>query len=455
TDPQLALEDPVTGSAAAPAVEAAPLEEASGPGVGLLPEASSGLPATLWQGASMAEIEAAFRALPAEALRPVSQMRERLLLASAAPPLGTIGQSFLLVRTELLMELGAAEPALALIEEVDPLTPAIFSYYADLSLVLNREDRACRRLAVTPALSDDLALRAFCLARNSDWNAAAVTLTSAELLGDISPDIATLLAQFLEPELAEAGPPPVASGDVTPLIVRLREAVGSPLATATLPRLYAQGDLRPEMGWKAQIDAAERLARTGAVSPGQLFSLYTSGTPSASGSVWERASAVQALDKALSENRSREVETALETAYAEMARAGLLPQLAEMVALRLDPGGELAPDAATVRTALLLLSEHYEDAVSTARPVSRGLASGDISGIAPSSALERALVAGFSAPLERVEGSLGTAILDALAQVEAARQGNLTRLADGLATLRAVGLESTARRIALHLWVLS
>lgn len=455
SDPQLAPEEPVTGSAAAPTVEAGPLEEASGPGVGLLPEAASGLPSTLWQGASIAEVEAAFRALPAEALRPVALLRERLLLASAAPPLGIDAQSFLAARTELLMELGAAEPALALVEAVDPLTPALFRHYADLSLVLNREDRACRRLAVTPALSDDLALRTFCLARNSDWNAAAVTLQTAELLGDIAPGIATLLAQFLEPELAESGPPVVEDDDITPLIVRLREAVGSPLATARLPRLYAQGDLRPEMGWKAQIDAAERLARTGAVGPGQLFALYTSGTPSASGSVWERAASVQALDAALTEDRARPLERALQEASREMARAGLLPQLADMFALRLDPGRELDAEGTRLLGRLLLLSERYEDASSFAPTVPRGLAMGDDSEAAPATALERALVAGFSAPIERIEAPLGTAILEALAQVEAARQGNLARLPDGLATLRAVGLESAARRIALHIWVLS
>ncbi|MEM1375338.1 MAG: hypothetical protein AAGF78_13255 [Pseudomonadota bacterium] len=455
SDPQLALEEPVTASAASPAVEAAPLDEASGPGVGLLPEAASGLPSTLWQGSSAEEVGAAFRALPAEPLRPVALLRERLLLASAAPPLGSDAESFLSARTALLMELGAAEPALALIEAVDPLTPALFTHYADLSLLLNREDSACRRLAVTPSLSDDLALRTFCLARNADWNAAAVTLQTAELLGEISPDLATLLAQFLEPELADAGPPPVDDGDVTPLIVRLREAVGAPLATARLPLLYAQGDLRPEMGWKAQIDAAERLARTGAVSPGQLFALYTSGTPSASGSVWERAAAVQKLDAALTEGRERPLERALEAATSEMARAGLLPQLAEMVALQIDPMQELGAEASRHRTALLLLSDRYEEAAPLAPPVPRGLASGDVTGTAPATALERALVAGFSAQPKRIDGPLGTTILKALAQIEAVRQGDLSRLSDALSTLRSVGLESAARRIALHLWVLS
>ncbi|MEL6690529.1 MAG: hypothetical protein AAFP28_09440 [Pseudomonadota bacterium] len=451
----LLLETPVVNTGAIPSVEAAPLDQSTGPGIGLFGEAASGFPSTLWQGADLAAVDRALAALPDEALAPVAALRMRLLLASAAAPRGTVGSEFLEMRVGVLTELGAADEALALLEGTDPMSPEVFTAYADLALISNTEDVACRRLALNPALSDDLAFRVFCLARNRDWNAAALTLQSGEILGDIPGDLGALLAQFLEPELAEQGPPKLDDIPTTPLVVRLREAVGVPLATAGLPRVYAQGDLRPEMGWKAQIDAAERLVRTGALRPGQLFALYTEGTPSASGSVWERAEAVQKLDAALDGGSARALERALDAAWNEMALASLLEPLAVMVAPQLDPSVELSAKARAQLNGLLLLSDRYENAGSDAGPLALGLAYGDVSGAAPSTALERALVSGFSGQPTRPTGTLGVAILQALAQVEAARQGDLSRLGQGLSTLRAVGLESSARQIALHLLVLS
>ena len=451
----LFLETPVVNTGAIPSVEAAPLDQSTGPGFGLFGEAASGFPSTLWQGADLAAVDRALSALPDEALAPVAALRMRLLLASAAAPRGTVGSEFLSLRVNQLTALGAADEALALLEGTDPMSPAIFGAYADLALVSNTEDVACRRLALNPALSDDLAFRTFCLARNRDWNAAALTLQSAEILGEIPGDLGALLAQFLEPELADHGPINFDDIPMTPLVVRLREAVGVPIASTGLPRVFAQGDLRPEMGWKAQIDAAERLVRTGALRPGQLFAFYTEGTPSASGSVWDRAEAVQKLDAALDGGSPRALERALEAAWNEMARASLLEPLAVMVAPRLDPTAELSSVARARLNGLLLLSDRYEDVGDDAGSLALGLAYGDVSAAAPRTALERALVAGFSGQLEQPSGTLGVAILQALAQVEAARQGDLSRLSTGLSTLRAVGLESSARQIALHLLVLS
>ncbi|MEM6895969.1 MAG: hypothetical protein AAF576_01225, partial [Pseudomonadota bacterium] len=263
-DQALLSETPVVDSGIAPTVEAQPLDGADAPSVGVVGPAASGLPASLWQGARGAEIARAFNALPDEALAPVATLRTGLLLASAAAPVGVESERFLLERVQRLRALGQAGQALALLEAAEPLTPALFAEYADLSLITNRDEAACAMLADTPALSSDLSFRVFCLARGSDWNAAALALQTGEVLGDIPPAKAELLAQFLEPELVTGPPRDLADMPITPLVVRLREAIGYPLSTASLPRVFAQADLRPEMGWKAQLEAAERLALTGA-----------------------------------------------------------------------------------------------------------------------------------------------------------------------------------------------
>ncbi|MEO0665758.1 MAG: hypothetical protein AAFY97_08485, partial [Pseudomonadota bacterium] len=301
-DPALAFEEPVVTTGAVPTVEAAPLSDGGGTGVGILSPAISGFPSTLWQGATASDISERLDALPAEAIAPIRELRQRLLLSAAAPPRGTSEAEFLVTRLNVLRALGAVPMALSLVEEAGAESlrdPGVFAVYADIALLTGTEDAACARLRGEAALSNDLALKVFCLARGRDWNAAALALNTGEILGDLSPEMGELLAQFLEPELADPDNPPLPTGPVTPLTARLREAIGAPLATAELPRAFAALDLRPDLGWKAQLDAAERLVRTGSYPVGTLRLLYNAGVPAASGGVWDRAQAMQALDASL------------------------------------------------------------------------------------------------------------------------------------------------------------
>ena len=68
-------------------------------------------------------------------------------------------------------------------------------------------------------------------------------------------DSTALLAQYLDDGYADRpedlAPPLV----VTPLDLRLHEAVGQPLATGSLPLIYAWSDLGQNGGWKARLDA--------------------------------------------------------------------------------------------------------------------------------------------------------------------------------------------------------
>jgi hypothetical protein len=65
---------------------------------------------------------------------------------------------------------------------------------------------------------------------------------------------------------------------------------------------------------------------------------------------------------------------------------------------------------------------------------------------------DRSPPAGLSTMID--EGRLGEAILTAILLIEQGRTGDTGALADGLATLRAVGMEDTARRVALQLLLL-
>ncbi len=62
----------------------------------------------------------------------------------------------------------------------------VFRRRFDAALLLGTEDQACRTLLNTPELAPTYPTRIFCLAREGDWDTAAVTLETARALGVIS-----------------------------------------------------------------------------------------------------------------------------------------------------------------------------------------------------------------------------------------------------------------------------
>ncbi|MFB9151193.1 hypothetical protein [Roseovarius ramblicola] len=457
-------------SADRPDVTVTPLGAPRAGSAGLLPTATTGLPRALWESSATAALTRHIGRLPERPLPAMQALYYTLLLAEAdAPPDSGANATFLRARLAALRRFGAVEPALALVERAGGAHPALFDAWLDLALLDGREDRACAALADTPHLSTDARARIYCLARAGDWQTAALILHGAEASGAITEPDVTLLALHLEPGLIEEISAPVPPKDMTPLRFRLYESIGAPLGTRDLPRAYAMADLRGTAGWKAEIVAAERLAQTGALAATRLFGLYTERTPAASGGVWGRVAAVQALDRALGPGAGPGTLTDALPAAWEGARAiGLETVLSEIFAERLLAAAPLPAPVAARAAEMVLLSPLYARAGEIRAPATAhdrflaGLAGGRPRATDAGTRMQSAIAAGFSAtsaaPEHRrliSEGRLGEAILAAAALIDD-RAGRVAPSAVGsaLSTLRAAGLEDTARRAALQIVLL-
>lgn len=460
-------EPPATNRVAIPDVTVTPLDAPRLDSVGLLPGTTTGLPATLWQASRTATLVERLEALPEGPLPAIQALYVTLLLAEAqAPDDGDQAARFLAARVSALQRIGAVEPALALVERAGGDVPELFDTWLDLSLLNGTEDRACAALRRTPGLSDRLGARIFCLARAGDWQTAALIHHGATSLGALDEPDATLLALFLDPEMIETTAPPSTPEDVTALQFRLFEAVGSARSTRNLPRAFAKADLRGTAGWKAEIEAAERLAQTGALTATQLLGLYTAREPAASGGVWDRVAAIQALDTALTENDAEAVADALPAAWAAARDMRLETVIAEIFAERLI--GMTLPDRARVHVLdIALLSPLYETAAQTLEPVTQrqhfaiGLAKGTPADDRAHTPVQSAIASGFAATRPAPEDRdlldadrSGEAILSAATRLDASSAATRGGLGTGIATLRAIGLEDTARRAALQVLLL-
>lgn len=463
--PAPATDEPPASAPTETPITTLPLGATRRDAVGLIPAARAGLPADAVAGSDPARIAALLGRQPLGALPAMQEVVQRLLLAELEPPrAATDPDALFFARIDALLRIGALDQAQALLERAGATDRAAFRRWFDTSLLTGFDTRACDAMTANPSIAPTLPARIFCLSRGGDWPAAALTLETGRALGTISEQEDLLLAHFLDPELFEGEPPPIPPRPMTPLAFRLLDGVGETPDTRALPPAFAAADLRPIAGWKAQIEAAERLSRTGALDPNRLLSLYTERRPAASGGVWDRAAAVQRLDAALLGGQPAAVAEALPEAAERMREAGLLVPFARLYGARLarlDLPAEVAPLALRIG----LLSDRPEAVarraagapLPEAEAFAVAVALGDPEVARPATALAEAVRDGFTNPapedLMRLAGEMrmGEALLEVGLLLAQGAGSDPRDIAAGLAFLREAGLPDVARRVALQL----
>ncbi|ESW60607.1 MAG: hypothetical protein Q27BPR15_11055 [Rhodobacter sp. CACIA14H1] len=435
--------------------------------VGLLSPQVTGLPAALWGPGRSAGIAQLINAERIETLPALRGLLLTLLLAEADPPADSGPSATLLTaRVDKLLDLGALDQARALLDAAGSRDPGLFRRSFDVALLTGEEDRGCRIMVESPNLAPTFPARIFCLARSGDWNAAALTLRTGQALGHITDEEDALLSRFLDPDLFEGEPPLPAPERITPLSWRMFEAIGEPLSTATLPIAFAHAELRPQAGWKAQIEAAERLARAGAIPSNLLLGLYTERKPAASGGVWDRVAAFQKFESAIQSGDRAAIAQTLPDIWQRMTEAELEVPFADLYGNRLS-AIPLEGEAASIALTLALLSPDFDRLAAARTPADDreafllGLARGNPDGLTPPDSLARAIAPAFAnhepgRDLAELiaQTRTGEAILTAIDKIERGVQGDLDGVTDGLALLRRVGMEKAARRTALELMLL-
>jgi hypothetical protein len=278
------------------------------------------------------------------------------------------------------------------------------------------------------------------------------------------------LARFLDPDLFEEEPEPPMPEPLTALDFLMREAVGLSRPPGALPLAFLHPDLDPHAPMRSRIDAAERLVLSGAIAYPELFAAYRSGVPAASGGLWDRALAVQALDAGLEARDPQALGPLILAADAALSARGLRVALARDYAgrlSRLDPA-TLPADARPALAELLLLAGAIDAARHAAGPAPepRFAALFAIAGTGqPPAAVEGELLAAALAGLtartatddreERLaallaSGRQGQAILAALDLLQAGPGVDPPALRAALLTLSLAGQGASARSIALQ-----
>jgi hypothetical protein len=462
------LEPPVTNTARNSEIAVSPLESQASP-VGLVPGSATGLPSDMWDTSDADTVAQLIEESPVLNIPAMQTLLYTVLLSETRPPPGKqAAETMLLARIDRLLDLGATDPAQALVQHAGASeTQARFSRWFDATLLTGDEDRSCAVMRSMPHLAPDYAARIFCSARSGDWATAALLLEVAHSLELLPSETLALLDRFLSPEMFEGAPPLPAPTYLDPLIFRMFEAIGERFPTGSLPRAFATADLRDVAGWKAQLEAAERLARTGALSPNRVLGIYSERLPAASGGVWDRVSALQRFETALDTGNGDAIAKTLPIVWAAMQSVKLEVPFAILFSERLA-AQNLDSVGSALAYRIRLLSSGYE--LAAQNPPASGehseylaaLAQGEPGRVPAPNSIAQAISDGFSAgaalPTELEmglkNGQLGWVILEAIDLFDSGANGNLADLTNALATFRSVGLEDTARRAALQLMLL-
>ncbi|MBL4807244.1 MAG: hypothetical protein JKY31_08135 [Rhodobacteraceae bacterium] len=444
---------------------------------GLLSTDITGFPTRLWGDMPADAVIAALQNHQPRGVIELHKLYRNILLAQADPPIDTTTHlSPLMVRIDLLIELGAMDEAETLIGLAGVTEPEVFKRWFDVAVLANRTLSVCNALTKNPDLSDDISVRVICLARGGDWNAAAITLSLSASIGDVERPREELLIQFLDPELFAGVENPAVPDPLTAIDFALREALGMPRPNGTLPLMFLSVDMGLQIPQRRRMEAAERLVQSAAIPTALLFAAYRGGRPASSGGIWERANAVQNLDKALIGQDDVVLADALAKAYHELGEIGLIPAMAEEYADALahrDCTDDLASVAHIVQSLLLLENTpiaawsdsetENESDIEMARILASQI---PVLGLSPyDDPILTAIHAAFADQIPQLgeydqnkllveSGNIGAAVLKATDLLSDGRSGDPAFIHEGLFILRKAGLEDSARRAAIQILLL-
>tara|TARA_Y200000002_G_C22669491_1_gene659344 strand:+ start:249 stop:1742 length:1494 start_codon:yes stop_codon:yes gene_type:complete len=425
--------------------------------IGLLPIYVTGIPTTIWRNSSFDDLEYSFKTMPTFSYSPIQELVYSLLLAEARPPLNEPSRyAFLEVRLDKLLNYGAVDPAIALVERASPVPERMIPQLFDISMLSSNNFPICEPVFQNTENRELQAELIYCYARKGDWLTAHLILQTEKVLGDLSDHEISLLNRYLEVDfnvdLSVLLPPP---DSITPLEYRLYEAIGEPIPAEYLPIQYSQSDLSGENGWRAQVIAAERLSLTGAIPENQILGIYTNHSPGASGGMWERIKVINDLDAALDDKEN--LEKSFQDAWEVFKQTNQLTVFAKLFGLRVFEEN-LSPKSKKIAANLLLLTNNFKITEGYWDPsdIRFGLTAGDFSQVKVYDETEKIILQIFTEPsvpflVEQKlnQGKLGEVILNALLQFELGIEGNLKDFSESLSTLNLIGLETTARRAAL------
>ncbi|MEM7242208.1 MAG: hypothetical protein AAF429_08490 [Pseudomonadota bacterium] len=426
--------------------------------IGIISAQQADIPADFFANASTKSLVDAYSDQKGHKFYSLGQFIHRLSLVELAGPPADANQGRLFnARVRHLIDIGAIDEADALLRKSEISNPQRFALWFEVQLLREDPILGCTPLRNQSELSADIATTIYCLAINQDWFAAELLLASAMELGQLEKDSADLLLGFLEPDNLEGRPPPSPPSQSV-LEITIAEALALPYNISTIPAGFLHRDLSEDIGWITRIRTAERLARGGAISPRYLKEVYSQGSASASGALWDRVRAANTIKKISTSSDSELICKEFLQAWAQFNDPKLLPIFSRMYAEEISHVAFSSEQCIEKQILLILLHPNRASLLFDllveikTDDILYGLSTGDFSKTNPKTNLEASiLMAYIDAPVSKQNSA---ELLGQLATVRDGIESDPRNIGKAIKTLNAKGLEKIALDLAFEAIVL-
>ena len=168
------------------AITTTPLGSEHTDAVGILSAEQTGISPNFWGDSDPHRIARLVQPFYPAALPEITALWQRIALSEINAPTAQDAKGEILrARVDHLLNGGALDQAEALLNRTTRQSPELFRRAFDVGLLTGRSEAACADMLGNSSLTPNMKARVFCLAREGDWAAAAITLTTARTLREI------------------------------------------------------------------------------------------------------------------------------------------------------------------------------------------------------------------------------------------------------------------------------
>ena len=323
------------------AIEKTPLQPINLNSIGIIPTKISGIDPDLWVKMNENDISYRLSSLPNLKFQAAQTYLKRILISETQPPVSApesknSGKIYLLAKLDKLIGMGALDEAETMVLQVPQIDPNLFKRWIRISFLTGRIRKLCETLMRNSGLTQNLSVRIICLKNLNDWDAAALTLSTASNLEMFDLNREKFLIHYLDPKLVETSELSTNSvqlNEIDYFIINSSSQISS-VQTSELRYLYMV--LKNSSEPKNKIQAAEELAIKKSINASSLFDIYRNTSIDGSIKFWRRIIATKNLDLTLQRNNNKSVNIAVTKAINEMFLGNLLTLFATEYADKLS-----------------------------------------------------------------------------------------------------------------------
>ena len=313
--------------------------------IGIISADNTTFPSNLWNRSDESLLAKKIIEMPDFELSSANKIFKRLLILDTEPPINAIGQKnmgslFLISRIDRLIEMGAIDEAETILDYIKNPNYDLLRRKIDIASITGRLQGTCKQIRRHFNSTDILKYKIICLAREGDWNAAAILFSAGSTLKLFSSTDKKLLLNFLDPEINVKIGKEEMKINLSPINFYLFLSRGSLYNTKDLSPKYAYTLSSAGNNLLERIQSSEKLVRNFSMNSHHLFSLYRSAGKNNNNVKNALINSVVNLDNAFKGKDKRVQIRALKTASNAFYKENLLSQLAkeyEPILLNIKP----------------------------------------------------------------------------------------------------------------------